>query len=176
MKTAHAEDIIHVLVEVGNADGTAFGLGLAFELHEESQAGRRDILQLLTINLQRFVGKRQHLVQVLYLGCGNCRVKFADKANTSLLVIRNNVDFHIGCFFSFSGLRDYVIKGLRIIFLNHSQDVFILLPLVVHLINDLADEMDSQPSYLTFFGNVFIRHMLGGIKSDSVIRKKENDL
>ena len=166
MKTAHAEDIVHVLIEVGDANRTAFRFGLAFELHEESQAGRRDILQLLTIDLQRFVGKRQHLVQVLYLGRGNCRVKFADEANTRLLVIRNDVDFHIACFLVF---RDYVITGLRINFLNECEDVFILLPLVVHFIDNLADEMYSHSSHLAFIGCLVIGNMLRRVKSDAVV-------
>lgn len=50
------------------------------------------------------------IVQVLYLGRGNRRVEFTDKANTRLLVIRNNVDFHIDFYlkdFDISIFRDY---------------------------------------------------------------------
>lgn len=52
---------------------------------------------------------------------------------------------------------------------NECEDVFVLATLVVHFINDLADEVDSHSSYLPFVSGVVIGYMRRGVKSDAVI-------
>lgn len=95
LEAAHAEDVIHVLIEVSDADRAAVRLGLALELHKEPQAGRRDIVELATIDLECFVRQCKHLFEFFYLIRGCRGIEFTDKTNTRLLISRKNRNFHI---------------------------------------------------------------------------------
>lgn len=54
---------------------------------------------------------------------------------------------------------------------NERENVFVLAALVVHFINDLADEVDSYSSYLPFVSGFVIGYMRRRVKSDAVVRK-----
>ena len=54
---------------------------------------------------------------------------------------------------------------------SEREDILPFFPIVVHFINDLADERDTQTSHLQFVGRFGIRYMRCGVKGDSIVRE-----